>query len=260
MDRKLKDGDVDAWVYGGTDIGGSTGKPAFSPDDVRAGGGVGPTPSGGPTGAPGQVDVVGAASWLQGLLSDGERIVDEGAGTPNCLLTTETAYALAAAHGRSDALDKVVGFLAKHVDDYVSPNGKDRVPGPAAAARLALPAESTERDPRDFGGRDLIAALAGDVCPAAVPGEGCTAKGDIRNITYADEQARAVLALLRAGETPDTASVDRLTQVQCKDGGITSIPIQPGERCDGDAGTTGLIALVLHRAGRAPPSPRPAAT
>ncbi|MFB7698836.1 hypothetical protein [Streptomyces sp. NPDC056081] len=69
------------------------------------------------------------------------------------------------------------------------------------AARLALLAESTERDPRDFGGRDLIAALAGDVCPAAAPGEGCTAKGDIRNITYADEQARAVPALLRAGET-----------------------------------------------------------
>ncbi|MFF8618770.1 hypothetical protein [Streptomyces sp. NPDC015350] len=136
------------------------------------------------------------------------------------------------------------------MDDYVSPNGKDRAPGPAAAARLALLAESTERDPRDFGGRDLIAALAGDVCPAAAPGEGCTAKGDIRNITYADEQARAVPALLRADETPDTASVGRLTQVQCKGGGITSILIQPGERCDGDEGTTGLIALVLHRAGR----------
>ncbi|MFB6817459.1 prenyltransferase/squalene oxidase repeat-containing protein [Streptomyces sp. NPDC056347] len=249
MDRKLKDGDVDAWVYGGTDIGGTTGRPTFSPDDVRAGGDGSPNPGGGPTGAPGRVDVAGAASWLQGLLSDGERILDEGPDTPNYLLTTETAYALAAAHGRSDALAKVVAFLAAHVDDYVLPKGKDQEPSTAAAARLALLAESTERDPRDFGGRDLIADLTGNVCQAAAPGQGCTAEGDIRHITYADEQARAVLALLRADVTPKAASVDRLTQVQCKDGGITSILIQPGGRCDGDAGTTGLIALVLHRAG-----------
>ncbi|OKJ73201.1 prenyltransferase/squalene oxidase repeat-containing protein [Streptomyces sp. CB02460] len=249
MGRKLKDGDVDAWVYGGTDIGGTTGRPAFSPDDVRAAGGSNPDPGGEPTGAPGRVDVAGAASWLKDGLTDGERIVDEGAETPNYLLTTETAYALAAADGRSDTLDKVTSFLAGHVDDYVAPNGKDQPPATGAAARLALLAESTEGDARSFGGRDLIADLTGNVCTERAPGNGCTAAGDIRDITYADEQARAVLALLRAGEKPHTASVERLAQVQCKDGGITSILIQPGERCEGDAGTTGLIALVLHTAG-----------
>ncbi|MFJ7625203.1 prenyltransferase/squalene oxidase repeat-containing protein [Streptomyces sp. NPDC097595] len=249
MSRKLKDGDVDAWVYGGTDVEGTTGRPTFSPDDVRPGGGSSPDPSGEPTGAPGRVDVAAAASWLKDGLTDGERIVDEGAETPNYLLTTETAYALAAADGRSDALDKVTSFLAAHVDDYVSSNGKDQPLATAAAARLALLAESTEGDAHSFGGRDLIADLTGNVCTERAPGDGCTAPGDIRGITYADEQARAVLALLRAGEKPDTASVDRLVQVQCKDGGITSILIQPGERCEGDAGTTGLIALVLHAAG-----------
>ncbi|WP_374230036.1 prenyltransferase/squalene oxidase repeat-containing protein [Streptomyces sp. OfavH-34-F] len=249
MGRKLKDGDVDAWVYGGTDIGGTGGRPSFSPDDVRAGGGSLPGPGGEPTGAPGKVDIAAAATWLRQSLTEGERIVDEGAETPNYLLTTETAYALAAADGRSDTLDKITSFLAAHVDAYVAPDGQGRPPATGAASRLALLAESTEGDAHSFGGRDLIADLTGNVCTERAPGDGCTAPGDIRGITYADEQARAVLALLRAGEKPDTASVERLVQVQCKDGGITSILIQPGERCEGDAGTTGLIALVLHTAG-----------
>ncbi|MEV5985245.1 prenyltransferase/squalene oxidase repeat-containing protein [Streptomyces sp. NPDC052051] len=249
MNRKLKDGDVDAWVYGGTDIGGTSGKPTFSPDDVRAGGTTTPEPSTGPTGAPGGVDLAAAATWLKGRLTDGERVVDDGAETPNYLLTVETAYALAAAEGKSDTLDKVTSFLAQHVDDYTAPNGKDQTPDTAAAARLALLAESTEADPKDFGGRDLIADLSGNVCPAAAPADGCTAKGDFRGIGYADEQARAVLALIRAEEKPPTEAVDRLTQVQCKDGGVTSILITPGEYCDGDPATTGLVALALHRAG-----------
>ncbi|MFI5664841.1 prenyltransferase/squalene oxidase repeat-containing protein [Streptomyces sp. NPDC051684] len=253
MDRKLKDGDVDAWVYGGTDIGGTTGKPTFSPDDVRAGGGASPDPSGGPTGAPGDVDVAGAAAWLKAQLTDGERIVDEGADSPNYLLTLETAYALAAADGSSATLDKITAFFAQHVDDYVAPDGKDQAPDAAAVARLALLAESTEGDPRKVGGRDLIADLTGNVCAAGPesgePTPGCTAKGDFRNVDYADEQARAVLALLRAGVTPPDATVDRLTQVQCTNGSFTSILIRPGGNCDGDAATTGLIALVLKKVG-----------
>ncbi|MFJ3659951.1 prenyltransferase/squalene oxidase repeat-containing protein [Streptomyces sp. NPDC090119] len=248
MDRKLKDGDVDAWVYGGTDIGGTTGRPAFTPDDVRAGGTTIPEP-GEPTGAPGTVGVAAAATWLKGRLTDGERVVDDGAESPNYLLTVETGYALAAADGRGATLDKVTSFLARHVADYVTPGGTGRTPETAAAARLALLAESTEGDPRDFGGRDLLADLTAHVCTAAAPADGCTARGDFRGIGYADEQARAVLALLRAGHEPPAETVDRLTQVQCKDGGVTSILIRPGENCDGDAATTGLVALALEKAG-----------
>src|SRR5690606_12623125 len=64
-----------------------------------------------------------------------------------------------------------------------------------------------------------------------------------------DGQAWSVLAVLRAGATVPAAAVDRLTQLQCGDGGITSILIRPGEYCDGDPATTGLVALVLHKAG-----------
>ncbi|MEU4098353.1 prenyltransferase/squalene oxidase repeat-containing protein [Streptomyces sp. NPDC026673] len=254
MTRELHDGDVDAWVYGGTDIGGTTGKPSFSPDDVRAGGGGGPTdPTGEPTGEPGDVDLDAAATWLRGKLTDGERIVDDGAETPNFLLTTETAYALAAADVRSETVDKITAFLTAHTDDYAYAAGKDEAPDATAAARLALLAEITGGDPADFGGHDLTGDLEDNVCAAGPesgePTPGCTAKGDFRNATYTDGQALSALALLRAGVTPPAGTVDRLTQVQCRDGGVTSILIRPGEFCDGDPATTGLVALVLNKAG-----------
>ncbi|MFJ9245603.1 prenyltransferase/squalene oxidase repeat-containing protein [Streptomyces sp. NPDC101776] len=253
MDRKLKDGDVDAWVYGGTDIGGSTGRPTFNPDDVRAGGSSTPDPGNSPTGAPGNVDVTAAAKWLSSQLTDGERIVDDGADAPNYLLTTETAYALAAADGGSATLDKISALLAAHTDAYAYPAGKDQAPDATAAARLALLAEITGNDPARFGGHDLIGDLTGNVCAAGPesgePTPGCTAKGDFRDATYTDGQALSVLALLRAGTTPPAATLARLTQVQCADGGITGILIRPGEFCDGDPATTGLVALVLRKAG-----------
>ncbi len=36
MSRALRPGDVDAWVFGATDIGGTKGRPSFTPDEVRA--------------------------------------------------------------------------------------------------------------------------------------------------------------------------------------------------------------------------------
>ncbi|WP_428936609.1 prenyltransferase/squalene oxidase repeat-containing protein [Streptomyces sp. ACT015] len=251
MDRKLKDGDVDAWVYGGTDVGGSTGRPAFTPDDVRAGGTGTPDPGGTPTGAPGDLDLTAAATWLKGRLTDGERVADDGA--PDYLLTTETAYALAAAEPRGTALGKVTAFLAAHVADHAYPGGADRAPDATAAARLALLAEVTGADPHAFGGHDLVGDLAANVCPAGpdsgAPTPGCTARGDFRDGTYTEGQALAVLALLRAGTTPPSAAVDRLARLQCDDGGVTSILIRSGEYCDGDPATTGLVALVLRAAG-----------
>ncbi|MFI8487845.1 prenyltransferase/squalene oxidase repeat-containing protein [Streptomyces rubrogriseus] len=253
MSRNLKDGDVDAWVYGGTDIGGGTGGPDFSPDDVRAGETGGTPDPGTPTGAPGEVDATGAATWLKDRLTDGERVVDDGSDVPNYLLTTETAYALAATEGKSAALDKVTAFLAAHADDYAYPNGTGEAPDATAAARLALLAESTEADPRAVGGHDLLGDLAAHVCAAGPesgePTPGCTAKGDFRNAGYTEGQALSVLALLRAGTAPAAETVDRLTQMQCRDGGVTSVLIRPGENCDGDPATTGLVALVLDQVG-----------
>ncbi|UPT40152.1 MULTISPECIES: prenyltransferase/squalene oxidase repeat-containing protein [Streptomyces] len=257
MSRLPKAGDVDAWVFGGTDVGGSTGKPAFTPDEVRAGGGATPGPTDGPTGGPtvpvGEIDVPAAARWVSGQLRDGTHVVDEGSGTPNDFLTTEAAYALAAANGRGPALDKVTAHLAGRTDAYAYPAGTDEAPDATAAARLALLARITGGDARAFGGHDLLGDLAENVCPAGPdsgsPTPGCTAKGDFRGAMYAEGQALAVLALLRGGVERPAGTEERLTRLVCEDGSVTGILISPGEYCDGDPATTGLVALVLDEAG-----------
>lgn len=251
MDRKPDAGDVDAWVFGGTDVGGTTGRPTFTPDDVRAGGTT-PDPSETPTDGPsvpvGKIDVPAAARWVSERLHDGSHVVDEGSETPNYFLTTEAAYALAAAGGKSPALDKVVARLASGATEYAYAAGREEAPDATAAARLALVAAITEGDARDFGGHDLLGDLEKNVCAAGgVPG--CTAKGDFRGASYGDGQALAVLALLRGGVVPPADTVTRLTQLVCDDGSVTSILIGPDEHCDGDPMTTGLVALVLDEAG-----------
>lgn len=256
--RTLGPGDVDAWVFGGTGSGGSSGKPAFSPDDVRAkdGASPGPTgPTGGPSVPPGSVDVQAAARWITGRLKDGERIVDDGADTPNYPSTTEAVYALAAADRRSPAAQKAAAYLAvpAHTEAYAYPGGRDRAPDATAAARLALAAEATGRDPRAFGGRDLLGDLMKYVCPseaaAAEPLPGCLTKGDFRTTSQSEGQAMAVIALLNGGVTPPADTVTRLTALQCEDGGFTGILIRPGDWCESDAASTGLITLALQRAG-----------
>ncbi|GAA3251487.1 prenyltransferase/squalene oxidase repeat-containing protein [Streptomyces lavendulae] len=259
MARTPRPGDVDAWVFGGTDVGGTSGRPAFSPDDVRAAGsGPSPVPTG-PTGPPvpgtGTVDVPAATRWLTGKLTDGERVVDDGATAPNHFLTTEVVYALAAADRESTAARKAARFLAtpSQTDAYAYPAGKEGIPDATAAARLALVAEATGMDPRAFGGHDLLGDLARYVCPRNIgDGEnvdGCLTKGDFRTTGQSDAQAMAVIALLNGGVTPPAAAVDRLTGLQCEDGGFTGVLIRAGEWCDSDTSATGLITLALKRAG-----------
>ncbi|MFI6349201.1 prenyltransferase/squalene oxidase repeat-containing protein [Streptomyces sp. NPDC050560] len=257
MDRELEDGDVDAWVYGGTDVGGSTGEPDFSPDDVRATAAADPgEPSGEPTGAPGDIDLDAAAHWLGGTLTDGEHVDADDSGTPDYALTTDAAYALAAAGADSATLDKVTAYLTAHTADRAYPDGTGKAPDAAGAAGLALLAEITGRDPGGVDGHDLVGDLTDHVCPAGPdsgrPAPGCTAKGDFHGATHTGTQALALLAVVRAGATPPASAVARLAQLQCEGGGFTGDLIRPDEHCDADAATTGLAALVLHAVGGHP--------
>ncbi|MEV7416373.1 prenyltransferase/squalene oxidase repeat-containing protein [Streptomyces sp. NPDC089919] len=258
MSRTPKPGDVDAWVYGGTDIGGSKGRPTFSPDDVRAGGGSKPRPTdpakpGIPYGA---VDMAAATRWVTGQLKDGERVVDVTTGAPNHLLTAESVFALAAADRKSPTAAKAAAFLARpeQTDAFAYPAGKDQVPEPAAAARLALTAEAIGGDPHATGGHDLLGDLVKSVCPsgsdAPAPLPGCTVKGDFPTTSgQAEGQALAVIALVGGRLKPPADAVSRLTDFQCEDGGFTSMLIRPGDWCDSEAGATGLMVLALKRAG-----------
>ncbi|PWK65234.1 prenyltransferase/squalene oxidase-like repeat protein [Streptomyces sp. CG 926] len=258
MARTPKAGDVDAWVFGGTDVGGTSGKPTFSPDEVRAGGGTTPdptVPTAPPTVPAGKVDAPAAIHWITGKLTDGERVVDDGATAPNHFLTTEAVFALVSADPKSPAAKKAADFLATpaQTDAYAYPAGKDGIPDATAAARLALVAEATGKDPRAFGGHDLLGDLVKYVCPRdsgdGDPIDGCLTKGDFRTTGQSDAQAMAVIALLNGGVTPPADAVNRLTGLQCEDGGFTGILIRSGGWCDSDANSTGLITLALGRAG-----------
>lgn len=214
--QKPKPGEVEAWVYGGTDIGGTSGAPAFTPESVRARNAgpspsaspsasptvsptVSPTATASPTGPARTGDPAAAAVWLAAQLVDGDHMENWAFEGPDYPRTARTAIALAAAGSQDPALRKVLAFLRARTDAYLYPDGPAGKPDSGAAALLALVAGSTGGDPRAFGGRDLLAALTDHVC--AAPGENgkCTAAGDFHGASSPWVQAWAVIALRRAG-------------------------------------------------------------
>ncbi|WP_406110911.1 prenyltransferase/squalene oxidase repeat-containing protein [Kitasatospora purpeofusca] len=252
--QKPKPGEVEAWVYGGTDIGGTSGAPAFTPDSVRARN-AGPSPSASPSASPTATasptgpartgDPAAAAAWLAARLVGGDHMENWAFEGPDYPGTVRTAIALAAAGSQDPALRKVLAFLRAHTDAYLYPDGPTGKPDSGAAALLALVAGSTGGDPRSFGGRDLLAALTDHVC--AAPGENgkCTAAGDFHGASSPWVQAWAVIALRRAGVTPPASALARFAVLQCADGGMAGSMIVAGGYCESDPGSTSLAVLAL---------------
>ncbi|NBE83383.1 peptidase [Micromonospora sp. NEAU-HG-1] len=244
-------GEVQAWVYGGTDIGGSTGQPSFTPDEIRAAGTT-PTPTATPTAGPGDpgaqptpAQVAAAASYLVGKLTDGDHVYDADWERIDFTRTIAVATALAASGGQDAVLTKMLDYLAAHVDAMVFPDGTAAPPHQYSAASLSLLATITRGDPRAFGGRDLLAVLTDRVCAAPDPLAGCTAKGDFAGSFSPLTHSLALLALRRAGVTPPTSTVERLVQWQCAGGGFADSLISPGELCTQDPTNTGMALLAL---------------
>ncbi|MFJ5881645.1 prenyltransferase/squalene oxidase repeat-containing protein [Kitasatospora cineracea] len=267
--QKPKDGEVEAWVYGATDLGGTTGGPRFTPAEVRAANPDGPSPSASsasPGGSPSPSaspsgstppartgDPAAAAAWLAGQLADGDHMANWSGDAPDFPRTALTALSLAGSGTQDAALRKVAAYLAAHADDFLFPNGTapDAVPDVRAAAMLALVAEATGNDPRAFGGRDLLAALTDHVCDG-VQGSRCSAAGDFQGAANPWNQALGVLALARAGVVPAPAVLDRFAGVQCADGGFAGTLIRPGQHCESDPLSTAETVLALHLTGGRP--------
>ncbi|MFY1692852.1 prenyltransferase/squalene oxidase repeat-containing protein [Plantactinospora sp. WMMB782] len=248
-------GEVQAWVYGGTDIGGTTGRPTFTPDEVRA---AGPTPSptvsptagpGGPGAPPTEAQVAAAASYLVGKLTDGDHVYNPDGEFVDYTRTIVVATGLAASGGQDPALTKIRDYLVAHVDAAVFPDGTGALPNQTNAASLALLTIITGGDPRDVDGRDLLAVLTDRVCAGADVGAGCTAAGDFAGSYAPSTHAFALLALDRAGITPPQATVDRLLQWQCAGGGFADSLIAPGDPCTPDPANTGAALLALSALG-----------
>src|SRR6185503_15949064 len=186
--------------------------------------------------------LIGAANgarYLTQQLVDGNHLTSPFG--PDYGLTTDLAFALAAAGGHDDTLAKVVGYLRAHVADYADPAGTGQFPGPysGAVGKLAVLAEVTGQDPHSFGGFDLLASLTGHVCSAPDQAGACTAAGDFYQSFSTVSQTLAVLALARGGVTPPAAAVSRLESLQCPGGGFSSPLLAVGDPCTPDPDTTG---------------------
>ncbi|WFE53156.1 prenyltransferase/squalene oxidase repeat-containing protein [Micromonospora sp. WMMD1155] len=254
MAQRPGPGEVEAWVFGGTDIGGTTGAPSFTPASVRASGPTPTataTPTATPTSTPAptpptEAQVKAVASYLVGQLADGDHVDN---GFVDYYRTIAVATALAGTGGQDQTLGKVVDYLRAHVDAAIFPNGATAAPHIANVANLALLLTSTGGDPRAFGDRDLIATLTDRVCTAADVDAGCAAVGDFVGSSDPLTHATALLALKRAGVTPPAATVSRLTEQQCTTGAFAGLWRSPTDACDPDLAATTLAVLALHTLG-----------
>ena len=199
---------------------------------------------------------VTGAAYLVGRLTDGthlESSFDDGQGGVVTFvdygLTADLALALASANSQDAVLAKVVGYLRAHVGDYADPAGVAGGPYGGSAGKLAVLAESTGQDPASFGGVDLLTLLTSNVCTTGNPDpnafDPCTAAGDFRGAYSGVSQALGVLALGRAGVTVPGPALTRLEQLQCADGGFSSVLIAPGGACSSDVDTTGYAVQAL---------------
>lgn len=167
-------------------------------------------------------------------------------------LTADGVLALVAAGGHDEDVSRMTSYLLGQAVAYVDPTGELGGPYTGAAAKLALVAYATTEDPTAFGGIDLLQLLRDNICPAAVKGpfSPCTAAGDFRNAFSQVSQALGVLALQASPDPADHLSFDsapvvRLRQLQCADGGFTSVLITGTQACKSDVDSTGFAVQAL---------------
>ncbi|WP_404814040.1 prenyltransferase/squalene oxidase repeat-containing protein [Kitasatospora fiedleri] len=164
-------------------------------------------------------------------------------------LTIDAAYALAATGTDDAALRRIVDFLDQQgkdgnertVNDWTSV-GTEYVGG-GSVGKEALLAEVVGRDPRNFGGHDLIAALAQAVCDHADAANGCAAEGNYLWATSVFSQSLGVMAQLRAGDAEHAAApIAYLKGLQAANGSWPSLIPASG---DSDVDSTAMAVMAL---------------
>lgn len=180
-------------------------------------------------------------------------------GTADFGLTIDGALALAATGDDRAALRKIVAFIDEDgadssggtVDGWTG-IGTSYASG-GAIGKEALLAEVVGRNPRSFGGHDLIAALDAAVCarPSGGAGTSCPAAGSYLNAASVFDQALGIMAQLRAGQVRGAvAPVAYLESLQNANGSFPSL-IPPSGGPDVDSTAMAVMALALAPGARA---------
>ncbi|WP_234326330.1 prenyltransferase/squalene oxidase repeat-containing protein [Streptomyces sp. NRRL S-495] len=164
-------------------------------------------------------------------------------------LTIDGAFALAATGTDDTALRGIVDFLDRQGKDANERTVNDwtgigtEYAGGGSIGKEALLAQSVGRDPRAFGGHDLIAALAAVTCAKADDNTGCAGAGNYTWATSVFSQALGIMAQLRAGDTANAAApIAYLKSLQHADGSWPSLIPATG---DSDVDSTAMAVMAL---------------
>lgn len=174
-----------------------------------------------------------------------------GSGFADYGITIDGALALAAVGTDDSTLAGIVAFIdglgtdgvGNSINDWTG-IGTPYVSG-GSLGKEALLAEGVGRNPRQFGGQDVIAALAASVCTAATTGVDftCAAVGNYAYTASVFSQAIAVMAQLRAGDGDGAkAPIAYLESLQHDDGSFPSVIPSAG---DSDVDSTAMAAMAL---------------
>ncbi|WP_436840256.1 prenyltransferase/squalene oxidase repeat-containing protein [Streptomyces flavofungini] len=180
-----------------------------------------------------------------------------GTGFADYGLTIDGAYALAATGTNNNKLRGIVDFLdgegkdassgRRTVNDWTGVGTSHAAGG--SIGKVAVLAQAVGRDPRDFSGHDLIAALGKAVCKKKSQGadRSCAAKGAYRYAPSVFSQSLAVIAQLRAGEKRAAAApLTYLRSLQKSSGAWPSLIPPTG---DSEVDSTAMAAMALDLAG-----------
>ena len=165
---------------------------------------------------------------------------------PELGFTAQVPLALAAANVAPAVSQRVLSYLAGHVEAYVTAGGSD---GPGQLALLILDAHALGADPDDFGGTDLVSRLLATEQTTGTDAGLFGTQTPAYNGTY--RQGLSLAALAAVGDTGGpglSAAVSWLEAQQCPDGGWSSLEAAQG--CTVDPGTylgpdTNSTALAL---------------
>ncbi|WBB63798.1 hypothetical protein O7599_15295 [Streptomyces sp. WMMC500] len=173
-----------------------------------------------------------ASRWLEAQLADDGTIRNPlGGALPDHGLMIDVLFALHAS-GDGELAEPVAAYLdeGKHASDYftwdglVPDQGYDAVITGGAAAKTLVAAEVSGRDPRDFGGYDMVAETQGAIMRSG-PDKGRVSDYSkdpdladfVSNNANMFGQALAVIGLAGVDEN-DRLALDTLLAQQCSEG------------------------------------------
>ena len=175
-----------------------------------------------------------AVAWLLAQqMPDGAFAGFDGGADPS--VTADAVVALRAAEvagiAAGDAAPRAVAYLEGRAAEAVGA-------GPGAAAKLTLAAVAGGRDPRSFGGQDLVAALSRPL-PAGTP---VALDGAFGDDLY--DHLTVVLAMVAAGEPVPPTALDLIRQTQAANGGWAFDGATTPEATDSNTTALAIQAFV----------------